>query len=73
MKVMVDPIVIGALGTTPKGVLRGNEKVENWRTIRNYPNYCIVKGGQSAEKCAADLRRLAVTQIPVKDDQLTRV
>ena len=35
------------------------------------PNYCIIKIGQSTEKSPGHLMRLAVTQTPVKDDQLT--
>ena len=31
----------------------------------------IIENGQSTEKSPADLRRLAVTQRPVKDHQLT--
>ena len=31
------------------------------------PNYSITEIGQNTEKCIGDLRRLAVTQTPVKD------
>ncbi len=37
------------------------------------PNYYIVLNGQNTEKSPGDLRRLAVTQTPVKDYQLTLV
>ena len=58
MKVTIVTIVIGALGTTPKGLL-------NWRTSRDYPNDSIAKNGQNTETSPGDLRRLAVTQTPV--------
>ena len=31
------------------------------------PNYSIVEVGQDTEKSPGDLRRLTITQIPVKD------
>ena len=40
---------------------------------RDHPDYSIVKIGQNTETSPGDLRRLAVTQIPVKDHQLTIV
>ena len=39
--------------------------------IGNHPNYSIVEIGQNKEKSPGDLRRLIVTQAPVKDHQLT--
>ena len=41
------------------------------RTGRDYPNDSIAKNGQNPEKSSGDLRRLAVTQTPVKNHQLT--
>ena len=32
-------------------------------------NFCIIKIGQNTEKSPGNLRRLAVTQTPVKDSQ----
>ena len=52
MKVTIIPIVIGAFGTVTKGLLKGLEDLE--------------VGGQNTEKSPGDLRRLAVTQSPVK-------
>ena len=40
------------------------------RTTGNHPNYNIIENGQNTEKSAVDLRRLAVTQPPVKNHQL---
>ena len=48
-------------------------RVGNWRTSRDHLNYSIVKIGQNTEKSPGDLRRLVVTQTPVKDHQLTLV
>ena len=36
----------------------------------DYPNDSIIENDQNTEKSAGDLRRLAVTQTPVKDHQL---
>ena len=57
MKMTVIPIVVGALGTIPKGT----GKLRNLRTIRNDPDYGLTKFDQNTEKSLGDLRRLAVT------------
>ena len=44
---------------------------ESWRTGRNYPNDNIAENGQNTEKNPGELRKLAVTQTPVKIHQLT--
>ena len=36
----------------------------------DHPNYYMIENGQNTEKSPGVLRRLAVTQIPVKDHQL---
>ena len=71
MKVTIVPIVIGALGTVTKGLLKGLEDLGSWRTGRDYPNYSIAVDGQNTATSPGDLRRLAVTQTPVKNHQLT--
>ena len=43
----------------------------SWRTSGYHPNYSIIENDQNTEKSPGDLRRLAVTQTPVKDHQLT--
>ena len=43
-------------------------KLINQRTSGGHPDYSIIKIGQNTEKSPGDLRRLAVTQTPVKDD-----
>ena len=61
MKVMVNPIIIGALGTVPKSIVMGLEELKiggQTKTIQTK----MVKIGQNTEKCPGDLRRLAATQ-----------
>ena len=41
------------------------------RTSGDHPNNSIIKIGQNTEKSPRDLRRLAVTQSPVRNQQLT--
>ena len=60
MKVTIIPIVIGAFGTVTKVLLKGLEDLENG----------IIEDGQNTEKIPGELKRLAVTQSPVKDHQL---
>ena len=42
-------------------------------TSGDHPNYSIIKIGQNTEKDPGNLRRLAVTQTPMKNHQLTLV
>ena len=70
MKVTIVPIVIGALGTVTKGLLKGLEDLEVSGRGRDYPNDSIAEDGQNTETSPGDLRRLAVTQTPVKNHQL---
>ena len=49
------------------------ESLKNQSTNKYNPNYCIVEVGQNTEKSPEDLSRLAVSQPPVKDHQLTLV
>ena len=43
------------------------------RTSEDHPNYSIVKIGQYTEKSPEDLRRLAITQTPVKNSQVSKI
>ena len=43
----------------------------SWRTGRDYPYDSMAEGGQNIETNPGNLRRLAVTQTPVKNHQLT--
>ena len=50
-----------------------NSGLGSWQTSGDHRNYYIIENGQNAEKSPGDLRRLAVTQTPVKDHQLKLV
>ena len=45
MKMTVIPIVIGTLGTIPKRIGIGTERLENKRGNGYHPAYCILKIG----------------------------
>ena len=49
---------------------KGTKRHRNQRTSKDHPNYNITKIDQNTEKSPGDLRRLAVTQPPVKNYQL---
>ena len=52
---------------------KGTGRIGNKNTSGDHPNNSTVKIGQNTEKSPGDLRRLAVTQTPVKDHQLMLV
>ena len=54
-------------------ITKGTGGLGSWRTSGDHPNYYIIENGQNTEKSPGDLRRLAVTQIPVIDHQLTLI
>ena len=58
MKVTVIPIVVGALGTIPKELVKG---LEDLKIRRDFPYYSLIKIGQNTEKIPGDFRRHAVT------------
>ena len=58
MKVVVIPIVVGALGTIPKGLVKKLEDLE----IRQVETTSINKIDQNTEKSPGDLRRLVPIQ-----------
>ena len=51
----------------------GTRKLRDKKTSGNYPNYSIVEIGQHTKKSPGDLKRLAVTQTPVRNHQLSLV
>ena len=51
-------------------IIKGTGGLGGSRTSGDHPNYSIIEDGQNIEKSREDLRRLAVTQTPVKDHQL---
>ena len=63
IKVTIVPILIG---TITKGLLKGLEDLEFGGRVET-----IKMTGQNPETSPGDLRRLAVTQTPVKNHQLT--
>ena len=65
MTVVVITIKIGALRTISKGLERGLEELKIGGRI--------VVIAQNTEGCPGDQRRLAITQIPLKDHQKTLV
>ena len=68
MTVTVILIVIGALGTVTKTLVQG---LGNNGMGGDCLKYSIIEIDQNTEKCPGGLRRLAVTQTPVKVHQLT--
>ena len=52
-------------------ITKGPGGLGNWRTGGDYPNDSIAEDGQNTETSPGDLRRLAVSQTPVKNPQLT--
>ena len=52
-------------------ITKGTGGLGSWRTSGDHPNYYIIENGQNTDKNPRDLRRLAVTQTPVKNHQLT--
>ena len=66
MKVTVIPVVIGALGTIPIILVKGLEDLE----IRGQVE-AIIKNSQNTKKSPGALRRLTVTQILLRNHQLT--
>ena len=68
MKVTIVPIVIGAFCTITKGLLKGLENLGVGGRGRDYPNDSIPENSQNPETNPGDLRRLALTQTPVKKE-----
>ena len=52
-------------------IIKGPGRFRSWRPSGDHPNNSIIENDQNTEKSPGDLRRLAVTQTPVKDHQLT--
>ena len=69
----VIPIVIGALSTVIEGLKKGTGGLGNNRMSEDHPKCSIIKIGLDTKNSNGDLRRLAVTQTPVEDYQLTIV
>ena len=52
-------------------IIKGPGGFGSWRMSGNHPNDSIIEDVQNTEKSPGDLRRLPVTQTPVKNYQLT--
>ena len=50
-----------------KRITKGTGGLVSWRMSGDHPNYYIIENGQNTEKSPGDLRRLAITQTPVKN------
>ena len=68
MMVTVIPTVIGAFSN--KEIIKGTGGFGSWKTSGDHPKYNIIENSQNTGKSPEDLRRIAVTQIPVKNRQL---
>ena len=51
-------------------IIKGTGRREGRRTSGVHPNYSIIENCQNTKKRTRDLRKLAVTQTPVKDHRL---
>ena len=71
MKVTIVPIVICALGTITKGLLKGLEDLEVGRRVETIQMTALLRTARILRWVPGDLRRLAVTQTTVKNHQLT--
>ena len=57
----------------PQRLSKGTGRLRNQWTSGGHTDNNIIKNDQSTEKSPEDLKRLAVTQTPVKDHQLMQV
>ena len=55
----------------PQRIGRVTGRVRIKRTSWDHQDYCIIKIGQNTENSPRDLKRIAVTQTPVRNYQLT--
>ena len=67
MQVTIIPIVFGAFGSVTKGLLKGMEDLEFGGEVETIQTTALLRMARilSRVKSSGDLRRLAVTQIPV--------
>ena len=54
-----------------KRIIKGTGGLGSWWPSGDHPNYSIIENGQNTEKSPGDLRRLAVSQTPLKDHQMS--
>ena len=70
MQVTIIPIVIGAFGTVTRGLLKGLEDMEVGGRVETIQTTALLRTARIL-RCPGDLRRLTVTQTPVKNHRLT--
>ena len=73
VKVTIVPIVIGALGTITKGLLKGLEDLEVGERVETIQTTALLRTARILRRVLETCQRLAVTQTPVKNHQLTLV
>ena len=72
MKVINIPVVISAQGTVTKGLIQVLEDLKITGQVETIQTNALLRlARQNTKKTPGALRRLAVTQTPVKDHQLT--
>ena len=69
MMMKVIPVIIGALCTISKCLVKGLEDFK----IGDVPDFSIIKSGKDTKKSPGDLKRLAVVQTRLKIRQQTLV
>ena len=69
VKVTMIPIVIDALGTVTKELVKGLEDLEIRRRVETIQTTALLRSARIL-KYSEDLRRLGVTQAPVKEKHL---
>ena len=57
----------------PQSLGKETGRVGNRRTCQDHLNYNIIKNNKNTGKSPGDMRRLALSQTPVKDHQLMLV
>ena len=70
MQVTIIPIVIGAFGTVTKGLLKRLEVLEVGGRVETIQTTALLRKARILRRVQGDLRRLAVTQTPVKNHRL---
>ena len=72
-KGLLNILQISGTGASTSSCLVGPGRIGNRRISQDHKNYSIVEFGQNTKKSSGDLRKLAVTKTPVKNQQLPLV
>ena len=70
---IITRVVIWCVQYSHQRFVARTEALGNLRTSEDHQNDSIVEIGQNTDKSPGDMRRLTVTQTPVKNHQLTLV